>query len=165
MLQAKPITVGIRPEHIELEDAGASTALNGIVNIVENLGGETYLHVEIAPGAPLLMVKLHGSHRPTRGEITLHLPANRIYLFGADERAIPVLYKIAGQPASGSSSPSAGAQSLSLTEMASQPSAAGIVLMAPAVNLGRLPQTIMLKTITGKATSLPVAIICPHGSS
>ncbi len=85
------INVGIRPEHIELEDAGASTALNGIVNIVENLGGETYLHVEIAPGAPLLMVKLHGSHRPTRGErITLHLPAKRIYLFGADERAIPL---------------------------------------------------------------------------
>jgi multiple sugar transport system ATP-binding protein len=61
------------------------------VNIVENLGGETYLHVEIAPGAPLLMVKLHGSQGPARGEhVTLYLPMNRIHLFGADERAMQV---------------------------------------------------------------------------
>ncbi len=87
----EPITVGIRPEHIELEDTGSSTSIKGVVNIVENLGGETYLHVEIAPGAPLIMVKLHGSHRAKRGEsVTLHLPADRIHLFGADERAIKV---------------------------------------------------------------------------
>ena len=87
----EPITVGIRPEHIELEDTGSSTPLKGVVNIVENLGGETYLHVEIAPGAPLIMVKLHGSHSAKRGEsVTLHLPAERIHLFGADERAIKV---------------------------------------------------------------------------
>lgn len=86
-----PITIGIRPEHIELEETTASTPVQGVVNIVENLGGETYLHVEIAAGAPLLMVKLHGSHGPTRGErITLHLPADRIHLFGQDERAIQV---------------------------------------------------------------------------
>ena len=85
------ITVGIRPEHIELEDTGSSTPVKGVVNIVENLGGETYLHVEIAPGAPLIMVKLHGSHSAKRGEsVTLYLPADRIHLFGADERAIKV---------------------------------------------------------------------------
>jgi multiple sugar transport system ATP-binding protein len=83
------ITVGIRPEHIELEDEASSTPIKGMVNIVENLGGETYLHVEIAPGAPLMMVKLRGSEGPKRGEaVTLHLPADRIHLFGADERAI-----------------------------------------------------------------------------
>jgi multiple sugar transport system ATP-binding protein len=83
------VTVGIRPEHIELEDTGSSTPVKGVVNIVENLGGETYLHVEVAPGAPLIMVKLHGSHGPRRGErVTLFLPAERIYLFGKDERAI-----------------------------------------------------------------------------
>ena len=77
------ITVGIRPEHIELEETGASTPVKGVVNIVENLGGETYLHVEIAPGSPLIMVKLHGSHSPKRGEnVTLYLPANRIHVFG-----------------------------------------------------------------------------------
>src|SRR5215472_7886617 len=58
------ITVGIRPEHIELEDGVSFTPVKGVVNIVENLGGETYLHVEIAEGAPLMMVKLHGSQGP-----------------------------------------------------------------------------------------------------
>jgi multiple sugar transport system ATP-binding protein len=86
---SESITVGIRPEHIELEDGGSSTPVPGVVNIVENLGGETYLHVEIAPGAPLIMVKLHGSRSPKRGErVTLFLPAERIYLFGKDERAM-----------------------------------------------------------------------------
>jgi multiple sugar transport system ATP-binding protein len=85
------ITFGVRPEHIELEDGVSSTPVKGIVNIVENLGGETYLHVEIAPGAPLIMVKLHGSHGPKRGEsVTLYLPADRIYLFGNEGNAIPV---------------------------------------------------------------------------
>ena len=85
------ITFGIRPEHIELEETGASTPVKGVVNIVENLGGETYLHVEIAQGLPLLMVKLHGSHAPKRGEVvTLHVPMSRVHLFGADERAFQV---------------------------------------------------------------------------
>jgi multiple sugar transport system ATP-binding protein len=83
------VTVGIRPEHIEIEETGASTPVKGVVNIVENLGGETYLHVEIAPGSPLVMVKLHGSYSPKRGEkITLFLPADRIHVFGADDRAL-----------------------------------------------------------------------------
>jgi multiple sugar transport system ATP-binding protein len=83
------ITVGIRPEHIEIEETEASTPVKGVVNIVENLGGETYLHVEIAPGSPLIMVKLHGSYSPKRGEnLTLYLPASRIHVFGADDRAL-----------------------------------------------------------------------------
>jgi multiple sugar transport system ATP-binding protein len=83
------VTVGIRPEHIEIEPTEASTPVKGVVNIVENLGGETYLHVEIAPGSPLVMVKLHGSYSPKRGEnITLYLPAGRIHVFGADDRAL-----------------------------------------------------------------------------
>ena len=83
------ITVGIRPEHIEIEEMGASTPVKGVVNIVENLGGETYLHVEVAPGSPLIMVKLHGSHSPKRGEnVTLYFPASRIHVFGPDDRAL-----------------------------------------------------------------------------
>jgi multiple sugar transport system ATP-binding protein len=85
------ITIGVRPEHIELEDGVSCTPVKGIVNIVENLGGETYLHVEIATAAPLIMVKLHGSHGPNRGErVTLYLPAGRLYLFGTEGNAIPV---------------------------------------------------------------------------
>jgi multiple sugar transport system ATP-binding protein len=85
------VTVGIRPEHVELQEVAQSTAIKGVVNIVENLGGETYLHVEIAPNAPLLMVKLHGSRSPNRGErVTMFLPTDRIYLFNSEGEAIRV---------------------------------------------------------------------------
>jgi multiple sugar transport system ATP-binding protein len=85
------ISFGVRPEHIELEDGVSSTPVPGVVNIVENLGGETYLHVEIAAGAPLVMVKMHGSQGPKRGDrVTLYLPADKIYLFADDGNAITV---------------------------------------------------------------------------
>jgi multiple sugar transport system ATP-binding protein len=87
----QPITVGIRPEHVELEAGPKDIEVKAVVNIVENLGGETYLHVEVAPETPLIMVKLHGSRGPTRGHrITLYFPADRIYLFDATGTAIPV---------------------------------------------------------------------------
>jgi multiple sugar transport system ATP-binding protein len=85
------ITVGIRPEHIELVNGQLDSGVKAVVNIVENLGGETYLHVELASEQPLLMVKLHGSRGPSRGDrVTLHFPADRIYLFDATGAAIPV---------------------------------------------------------------------------
>jgi multiple sugar transport system ATP-binding protein len=87
----EPIAFGVRPEHIELQDGASSTPVQGVVNIVENLGGETYLHVEIAEGAPLVMVKMHGSQGPKRGDrVTLYLPADKIYLFASNGTAIPV---------------------------------------------------------------------------
>jgi multiple sugar transport system ATP-binding protein len=87
----QPITVGIRPEHVELQGGQMDASVKGVVNIVENLGGETYLHVETSPEVPLIMVKLHGSRGPDRGHrVILHFPADRIYLFDAEGSAIPV---------------------------------------------------------------------------
>jgi len=88
--EGESISVGVRPEHIDLEPEERSVPLKGTVIIVENLGGETYLHVEITAGIQL-MTKLHGHHGPARGDkITLHIPADRIYLFDKDDRTIPV---------------------------------------------------------------------------
>ncbi len=87
----QPITVGIRPEHVELEPGPADIEVKAVVNIVENLGGETYLHVEVAPETPLIMVKLHGSRGPARGHrVTLHFPTDKICLFDATGAAVPV---------------------------------------------------------------------------
>jgi multiple sugar transport system ATP-binding protein len=84
------ITVGVRPEDVQLDGGPANREVKAVVNIVENLGGETYLHVEVAPEMPLVMVKLHGSRGPTRGNrVMLHLPADKIYLFDATGDAIP----------------------------------------------------------------------------
>jgi multiple sugar transport system ATP-binding protein len=60
-----PITFGVRPEHIELEDGASSTPFQGVVNIVENLGGETCLHVEIA-----------ADHRSSWSKCTVHKALN-----------------------------------------------------------------------------------------
>ena len=84
------ITVGVRPEDVQLDGGPANREVKAVVNIVENLGGETYLHVEVAPEMPLVMVKLHGSRGPIRGNrVMLHLPADKIYLFDATGGAIP----------------------------------------------------------------------------
>jgi multiple sugar transport system ATP-binding protein len=92
-LSAQALTVGIRPEHVELAAGSSGCAVKAVVNIVENLGGETYLHVEVAPEIPLIMVKLHGSRAPSRGDrVVLHFPAEKIYLFDAEGSAIPVKY-------------------------------------------------------------------------
>jgi len=85
------ITVGIRPEHVELEGGPSDIKVQAVVNIVENLGGETYLHVEFAPELPLIMVKLHGARGPNRGShVTLHFPADKIHLFDGTGAAVPV---------------------------------------------------------------------------
>src|ERR1700731_1514637 len=79
------LTVGIRPEHVELEPGSPGSIVKAVVNIVENLGGETYLHVEVSPEIPLIMVKLHGSRGPSRGDrVVLHFPADKTYLFDAE---------------------------------------------------------------------------------
>jgi multiple sugar transport system ATP-binding protein len=85
------LTVGIRPEHVELEPGSPGSIVKAVVNIVENLGGETYLHVEVSPEIPLIMVKLHGSRGPSRGDrVVLHFPADKTYLFDAEGSAIPI---------------------------------------------------------------------------
>jgi multiple sugar transport system ATP-binding protein len=88
--EGESISIGVRPEHIDLEPEEPGISLKGIVTIVENLGGETYLHVEMAPGVQL-MAKLHGHHGPARGDkVSLHIPADRIYVFDQEDRTISV---------------------------------------------------------------------------
>jgi multiple sugar transport system ATP-binding protein len=88
------LTVGVRPEHAELDGAYGKVVIPGIVDVVENLGGETYLHVEVAPQVPLVTVKLHGSRSPGRGgRVKLYFPPDKIHLFDADGSAVPTVYK------------------------------------------------------------------------
>ncbi len=44
-----PVTLGVRPEHLAFAEAG----LPGTVEIVEQMGGESYVYVRLANGAPL----------------------------------------------------------------------------------------------------------------
>jgi multiple sugar transport system ATP-binding protein len=88
------LTLGVRPEHAELDGAYGKVTVPGIVNIVENLGGETYVHVEVAPNMPLVTAKLHGSRGPGRGgRVKLYFPPDKIHLFEADGSAVPAIYR------------------------------------------------------------------------
>ena len=78
----KGVTVGLRPEHLAPSgEAGAS--LRGTVEVVEALGADTLLHVDVA--GRNIIARVPHAPPPTIGS-TLHLRANpeRVYLFDAE---------------------------------------------------------------------------------
>ncbi|MBS7697435.1 MULTISPECIES: sn-glycerol-3-phosphate ABC transporter ATP-binding protein UgpC [unclassified Chelatococcus] len=60
-----PLTLGIRPEHIAIADGEGDLAL--VVDLVEQLGGETFLYAS-APGLPQITLRQDGQARLTRGD-------------------------------------------------------------------------------------------------
>ena len=82
------VTLGIRPEHIELVASGAKNTISGKVTLSEHLGGETMLYVETGALAQCV-VKADGLARQKIGEaVTLALPSNVCHLFDAEGRAL-----------------------------------------------------------------------------
>ena len=89
-IEGKKVTLGIRPEHVQLTATASSVRLPAVVNIVENLGSENLLHAEIAENQ-LLVAKVAGGAAPERNHrLVLFLPAQHLYLFDDQENAIPV---------------------------------------------------------------------------
>ncbi len=58
------VTLGLRPEHLTLQDDGP---LAGEVQVFEHLGGESYLHLQLA-NEQTLVARLDGRHRFRPGE-------------------------------------------------------------------------------------------------
>jgi len=84
-LPAAAVTIGIRPEHIDLLPAGG---LRATVISRETLGGDVMLHARTGPGS-LVTVRASGDDRTAVGdEIGLGLPAARVHAFGSDGLAI-----------------------------------------------------------------------------
>ncbi|GAB4194193.1 MAG: sn-glycerol-3-phosphate import ATP-binding protein UgpC [Thalassobaculales bacterium] len=73
---AGPVTLGIRPEHLEI---AADGPLPLVVELVEMLGADTLIHGRLGEGAELT-ARLRGIHRPAPGE-TLHLAPGTLHLF------------------------------------------------------------------------------------
>ena len=87
----RPLTAGIRPEHLDLIDAEV-TGLRATVVDAEYLGHETLLHVRIdgmtAP-APTLIARLSGIQLFEKGKtVRLSLDSTRLHLFGPDGLAL-----------------------------------------------------------------------------
>ena len=79
-----PVTVGIRPEHIELSDAG----LPMHVALTEQLGGNTVLYGTLSDQQPLV-VQVVDQSRIKRGDtVRVTLPQARCHGFGANGLAL-----------------------------------------------------------------------------
>jgi multiple sugar transport system ATP-binding protein len=76
--RGKPVTLGVRPEHIALAPDGP---VRGEVLVVERLGGSTFLHVKIE-GGEMLVVQVDGEN-PTRmhDRVGLRFDAESCHLF------------------------------------------------------------------------------------
>jgi ABC-type sugar transport system ATPase subunit len=83
------ITLGARPEHIDVVDETQADLII-TVNLVEQLGGETYLYGS-APGLPELTVRQDGQARYDRNQrVGLRLEREALHLFDTDGHAIRI---------------------------------------------------------------------------
>jgi glycerol transport system ATP-binding protein len=83
-----PIQIGMRPQQLGLAaNSGDSCTLDGIVELAEISGSDTYLHVR--HGETLLVAQVPGVHPlPLESRCTLHVDASCIYGFTTDGRPL-----------------------------------------------------------------------------
>jgi sn-glycerol 3-phosphate transport system ATP-binding protein len=84
----RAVTLGIRPEHLELTGNGNSNG-NGLAHltaeVVEQLGADTVIHGHFGSDRADLTVRLQGTVRLTPGEVlSLHVAPEHLHLFDAD---------------------------------------------------------------------------------
>ena len=80
------LTLGIRPEHLTVS---STAGLRVIVQTVEHLGSESYLHVQNPSGAPLtLRVNGETKIQPDQA-IALSFDPEHLHLFNSEGKAIP----------------------------------------------------------------------------
>ncbi|MGO6814702.1 ABC transporter ATP-binding protein [Rhizobium brockwellii] len=81
------VSIGIRPQHITLADAGSAGRLDTRVTLVEELGSETVVHADA--GGKKLIAVFAGQQRMKSGDILpLHLDPDVLHLFGEDGRRL-----------------------------------------------------------------------------
>lgn len=77
---SKQLTLGIRPEHIELTEPSSRNAIDTRVNVVEPMGEMTYVYITI--GEETYTVSIDGETPVSAGnEITVVFPEEKTHLF------------------------------------------------------------------------------------
>ena len=89
-LEGKAVTLGVRPEHVHLGAAPGTVPLPGVVNIIENLGSETFVHVEIGENTMIVAKSKPGAVPDRNHRAQVGLEVEHLYLFGEDQNSIPV---------------------------------------------------------------------------
>jgi len=94
--RAGATTLGIRPEHLRLGDAGA---LRAEVLMVERLGAQSMVHLRLGNGHALT-ASVDGARMVHKGEhVGVDVPAEHLHAFGADGLALPRMLSEAVQDA------------------------------------------------------------------
>ncbi|MES2934894.1 MAG: sn-glycerol-3-phosphate ABC transporter ATP-binding protein UgpC [Pseudomonadota bacterium] len=76
--------IGIRPEHIVIDDEGQGCGLPCALLHLERLGDATLLYMDASAGLPTLTARVEGSFRPAFGtRLTLRLLPEHLHLFDA----------------------------------------------------------------------------------
>lgn len=84
-LGATPAELGIRPEHLELVEAGTPGSLAGHVTMTEHLGSDTFAYVALDGQDDFLTVRLSGDRAVRRNErIGVGFDPAMIHVFAAD---------------------------------------------------------------------------------
>jgi multiple sugar transport system ATP-binding protein len=78
------VTVGFRPEHLELGDVGGQTGtVDGTADVVEYMGNEELLHVHV--GDQEIVAIVDSSHHVRPGDaVKLRLPIDQLHLFNTE---------------------------------------------------------------------------------
>jgi sn-glycerol 3-phosphate transport system ATP-binding protein len=78
----RPVTLGLRPEHLALAPADSAHALHIDAVLIEALGADTVVHGRIAGDGALLTIRLDGTVRVAAGDrLSVAADAERLHLF------------------------------------------------------------------------------------
>lgn len=84
------VTLGVRPEHLDIGEGPGQSIGDGHVELVEHLGGSTVLHVRPAFQSDPVTVVLAGQQSCRTGEIVpLRIDAARCHFFDAEGNTVP----------------------------------------------------------------------------
>jgi multiple sugar transport system ATP-binding protein len=88
-LETRAGEIGVRPEHLELVEAGTPNSLSGHVTMTEHLGSDTYAYVALDGQEDLLTVRLSGERAVRRNEsVGVAFDPAMIHVFAADGRTL-----------------------------------------------------------------------------
>ncbi|MEV8468271.1 ABC transporter ATP-binding protein [Fluviibacterium sp. DFM31] len=87
-MSGTPTEIGVRPEHMEITEAGANT-LTGTVMASEHLGSDTFAYVSIAGVERPILVRLHGEYAINPGAaVSVGFEDRSLHYFDAEGLSI-----------------------------------------------------------------------------
>lgn len=79
------VQVGIRPEHIELDEAGP---VRGKVAVVERLGADSFVHVDLEAGTTVLVRQAGNARLEEETSVCMRFLPEHLHLFNAEGKAL-----------------------------------------------------------------------------